>query len=128
MSLKFNPPVQVARYAIFIDHGNGRGYFKSFDELGYAKLSFYRKNNLDYERIAQYDGKILENIGGDWYVLFDVKAGTTLDDLPWYKEVRNGGYWSSRTSKRARPMTREEYADFRVKVAREQWETEKENA
>ncbi len=111
MSLKFDPPKQVARYALFVDHRNGRGFFKTYNNLGSAKIAHTARNYR-----TTYDAKILENVDGSWYVLHDVRAGTSYNDLPWVKEVSS---WRFTPYKKAVPMTREEYADWRVAVERE---------
>lgn len=110
MSLKFNPPKQVARYALFVDHGEGRGFFKTYDELGYAKIA------VGHHR--SHDAKILENVEGDWYVLFDIPKGTDRNNLPW-KKKRTSWYYRNEERKVAKPMTRDEYAEWRLAVERE---------
>ena len=122
MMLRFTPPKQVARYAAFIDHGNGRGFFKTYDEVGPAKVALrmqlafgsWRDTNL-----AQYNAKLLEMIDGEWFTLYDIPKGTTR--LPWEKEVETYSAYHGRFSKRwqAVPMTRDEYGEFRAKVERE---------
>jgi len=116
MTLRFDPPRQVAKYALFVDHGNGRGFFKPYDDLGSAKNA-HRWHNYNNRNNA----KILENVDGNWYTLHEVKAGTSQNDLPWYKEVDRYPWYSSRSEKirKAVPMTREEYAEWRVAVERE---------
>lgn len=113
MSLKFNPPKQVARYALFIDHGNGKGFFKTYNELGSAKMALGHRNYG-----MRNDAKILENVEGQWYVLFDIKKGTDRDNLPW-KKARTSWRWRNSESKVSKPMTRDEYAEWRLKVERE---------
>lgn len=121
MSLRFVPPKQVARYALFIDHGNGNGFFKTYNDVGHAK-SAYRFRNWSGRNAA----KILEMVDGEWYTLFDIPAGTDRSNLPWVKEVTRHDWYTNRdqTRKKAVPMTREEYAEWRVKVERERWEAE----
>jgi hypothetical protein len=111
MSLRFDPPKQVARYALFVDHGNGKGFFKTYNELGFAKMALGHHNYG-----MSHDAKILENVEGQWYVLFDIKKGTERTALPWYKEMTG---WYSRGRKVAKPMTRDEYAEWRLAVERE---------
>ena len=113
-TLKFNPPKTVARYALFVDHGNGQGFFKTYNDLGIAKVAHSHRNYG-----GRYAAKILENVEGQWYVLHDIKAGTTYENLPWVKETQ-GGYWTGYNKrKKAIPMTRDEYAEWRVAVERE---------
>lgn len=115
MTLRFEPPKQVARYALFVDYdGSGRGYFKTYNDLRHAKIA-YRYHNYS----GRYNAKILEMVAGEWYVLYDIKAGTELRDLPWYKEVNEGWRTGYRKTKKAVPMTRDEYADWRVAVEHE---------
>lgn len=115
MTLKFNPPKQVARYALFVDHANNRGTFKIYNDLGHAKNAYHFAGTYNSA------SKILENVDGEWYVLFDIPAGTDYKDLPWVKETSRYDWYTrgEKKSKRATPMTREEYADWRVKVERE---------
>ena len=109
MSLKFTPPKQVAKYALFVDKGDGRGHFKVYNDLGYAKSS--------YHHWGKRAAKILENVDGEWYVLFDIPKGTEYKNLPWVKETESRYYYSrGQKTPRAVPMTREEYAEWRIKV------------
>lgn len=119
MSLKFVPPKESARYALFVENKNGRGYFKVYNDLGSAKNA-HRHRNWG----TRDNAKILENVNGEWYVLHDIKAGTEYNDLPWVKEMDRYPWYSSRNEKihRAKPMTREEYADWRIAVERERIE------
>jgi len=114
MGLKFNPPKNVARYAVFAKDSRGQGTFSVYNDLGSAKNATYHRYNSD----GIY---ILENVDGDWYVLFDIPAGTKGQDLPWYKEVSKYDWYlrSEKTYKKAVPMTREEYAEWRVTVEHE---------
>lgn len=112
MALKFVPPKQTGRYALFADWGNERGLFKTFDLLSSAKLSYYHNSRRS-------SAKILELVDGEWYVLYDIPANTQYDDLPWVKDVPRGWRYDWRTVKRSVPMTRDEYADWRVAVERE---------
>jgi hypothetical protein len=113
MSLRFDPPKQVARYALFVDHGNGKGFFKTYNELGFAKMALGHHNYG-----MSHDAKILENVEGQWYVLFDVPARTPSNNLPW-KKVRTSWRWHNSESKVSKPMTRDEYAEWRLAVERE---------
>lgn len=109
MALKFVPPKELARYAMFVDYGNGKGRFKPYDDLGSAKNAWHHVS-------GRYSGKILEFVDGDWYTLYDIPAGTTYKNLPWVKEVEAGGWHNPYKDNRAKPMTREEYAEWRIKV------------
>ena len=119
MTLKFTPPKKSARYALFVENGNDpeRGSFKTFNDLGAAKASYH------FAHYGYPNAKILENVEGEWYVLHDIKDVHSYKELPWVKEVQ--GDWSYRTASygandhRAKPMTREEYAEWRLAVERE---------
>jgi len=117
MSLRFVPPKQVARYALFVDHGNGKGFFKPYNELGHAKLGYYHHGR-------HYDSKILETVAGEWYTLFEIPAGTERSQLPWVGDVQQGWRNNWGRIRRAVPMTREEYAEWRIRVERERIERE----
>lgn len=112
MTLKFVPPKATGRYALFADWGNERGFFKTFDLLSSAKLSYYHNGR----RSAS---KILELVDGEWYVLYDIPANAQYNDLPWVKEITRGWQHSWGTVKKSVPMTRDEYAEWRVAVERE---------
>jgi|ERR1043166_6027864 hypothetical protein len=111
MSLRFNPPKQVARYALFVEHGEGRGRFTVYNNLGSVKNAYHHAGTYNAA------SKILENVDGDWYTLFDIPAGTLYRDLPWVKEASYS--WRGTPQKTAVPMTRDEYAEWRLKVERE---------
>jgi hypothetical protein len=115
MTLKFVPPKLVARYALFVDHGNESGSFKVYHDLGHAKNAWHHNGRY-------YNAKILEYVDGEWYVLFDVPKG--VENPPWYKEVTRGWRYDWSTYKTARPMTREEYAEWRLAVERERMSKE----
>jgi hypothetical protein len=111
MGLKFNPPKQIGRYAIFVDYGLGgkSAFFKVYNDLGSAK-------NAAWHKYGWTEIRILENIDGDWYTLHFWKKG---EQAPWQKEVRAGGWRNTYTVRRGVPMSREEYAEWRVRVERE---------
>jgi hypothetical protein len=112
MTLKFAPPKTVAKYALFTEQkDSGRTSFKSYDNLGSAKNAYHAKYNVD--------AKILESVDGEWFVLYDIPAKTDYNDLPWVREVPRSWRYKYSTVKRAVPMTREEYAEWRLKVERE---------
>lgn len=119
MSLRFVPPPKVARYATYTDAYGMR----LFNDLGSAKYS--ARNQMgsyswtgDNDN-ARADGFILELVDGEWYKLYEIKKG---ERLPWMKEVE---VWGSnfisdrRKEMRAVPMTREEYANWRLAIERE---------
>lgn len=113
--LRFEPPKdELFRYALWIDGG----FFRQYKHLGaaktaYASKSWYRRNR---------EARILELIDGEWYTLYRVAADRSENDpLPWQKKVEINRYssWGPITTVRATPMTRDEYAAFRVAVERE---------
>lgn len=116
-AVKFDPPADTARYAVYFESGNR---FEVVSSLAVAKIKFH-----GWGRPRK--GKILENVGGEWFILFEIEAADTTRDLPWYKEVKRwrNRYWNTelgrydagyQTMKIARPMTRDEYAEWRVNV------------
>jgi hypothetical protein len=110
MPLKFNPPKQAARYALF-SYGEvpNQGEFKVYNDLGAVKNAAHRK--LRWSNIV-----ILENVDGDWYQLYKAEKGTSYKELPWVK-LKSSLRWSD--SYKATPMTRDEYAEWRIAVERE---------
>lgn len=124
MSLRFTPPKVMGKYALFVD-SSYRPFFKVYNELGSAKLAA-RARALPYYTSRgpiRNNAKILEMIDGEWWVLYDIKAGDA--DLPWI-----GEYTTHFGNKRygARPLTREDYAEFRAKVALEQYQEKQRGA
>lgn len=119
--LKFVPPKLIAKFAVFLDHGNGRGFFRTYDQVGSAKTSFRNHNGPSrWGRggVTFHPGKILELIDGEWYTLYDVPKGT--EHLPWEKNFGSEShYYSRRTGWHAVPMSREDYGDWRARVERE---------
>jgi hypothetical protein len=109
MTLKFVPPRSINRYALFVDRG--RRPLAAYDDLAHAKGAWHVRAR------RYYDAKILENVEGQWYVLYDLPKG--LERAPWYKEIEVGRWNNRRMAWRAKPMTRDEYADWRIKVERE---------
>ena len=150
MSLKFNPPREeqkkLPRYASY-----AAGVMKTHSSIGHAKNSLNNRmwswtgsrENGDRQRVTTY-AALLENVNGQWYTLYDIPEGTTRENLPWMKEYYYDGYgtWSLvtdyhksskyyqdkfssgqyRVMKRPASMTRDEYVEWRLAVAREQWE------
>lgn len=125
MALKFVPPPnQALRFAVYrapattgvglsslLESLHDKGTFVQYATLGSAKSAYYRR--FGGSRAAA-EIKILELIDGDWYVLHTVPPRTTRKNLPWMKP----SYYSYEGVK-ARPMTRDEYAAFRLSVERE---------
>lgn len=114
MGLKFDPPRQVSRFALFVDrgetYGSSRFTFKATDTLGVAKLKWHANGK-------RFDSKIVENVDGEWYTLYDIPKGTV--NPPWQQEKEAPGWRGNYKVYRAIPMSREDYADWRVKVERE---------
>lgn len=138
--LKFVPPKEdekkVPRYASY-----GKGQMKLHSSVGHAKQSL--ANRVTYlddsdKGLAYYNRKrlwhecfILELVDGEWFTLYHVEEGTEPNNLPWMKQYWtvlrwNGSkYWEKptyypdeeiRTDYESRPMTKDEYADWRVRV------------
>jgi hypothetical protein len=113
MTLRFDPPPnQAMRYALWVDqtdqYFNGP-VFRTYRRLGDAKNGYH---SVWGDKAA----KILENVNGAWYVLFDIPKGTKPADVPWRRMVHT--YYGERN--KAVPMTRDEYAAFRLAVADEE--------
>lgn len=137
MTLRFNPPKdkKLPRYASY-----GAGILKTHTEVAYAKLSLahrleHRANDDSVPYYSRpwkwHEGYILEMVDGAWYVLYHVEEGTDRDHLPWKKKAwRHRDYysWGRRYDKPTYnpesyieeyvsvPMTKDEYADWRIKV------------
>jgi hypothetical protein len=126
MGLEFVPPKEWASYGVFKsdDDGGDKGTFKTTNSLSAAKYSF--SYGRSYWKPA---GKILELVDGKWYVLYDVPKGAAYKDLPWIKEVPTNRYTyrDTGTHPKAVPMTRNEYAEWRVQVERERVAKAQEN-
>lgn len=116
MSLRFVPPSMYARYAVFIDHGNGRGFFRTYDHLGSAKAAYRIHSGFGYRRRVTSPAKLLEMVEGSWYVLYDIPEGSTM--LPWQEDKGDRGYYY-RGGIQTVQMTREQYAEWRLTVERE---------
>lgn len=157
--LKFVPPQEDAknlpRYGSYVV-GDG---MKLHGGVGFAKNSlnnrmWIRGIDPDKPKVERY-GKVvdnyrsvtrhaflLENVEGEWFVLYEIKPGLTDEELPWMKEFFYDGYhWnlvsayegSQYYQKRylsgddpaprkfkAVPMSTEEYVQFRLAVDRQQ--------
>jgi len=118
MTLKFTPPKDLTRrYAIYIPR---RNRFIQYLTLGNAKTGFYAHGWGSGSDACTYGpGKILELVDGEWYTLFDIPTSVVRDKLPWRKDVKTYS-WHKSSTNRAVQMTREEYADWRLAVFREQ--------
>lgn len=117
--LRFVPPKLLAKYAVFLDHGNGRGFFRTYDSIGPAKYAFRIHNGphrWGRPGGTSYPGKILELVDGDWFTLYDVPKG--IEHLPWEKDLGQNGNWY-RSGWHTVPMSREEYGEWRARVERE---------
>lgn len=153
--LKFVPPKEedkkLPRYASYVvGHG-----MKLHGRLGDAKNSFNNRGwkYIDTGQTEEYYGQtrpvrvrvtghafILENVEGEWFVLYEIPEGTKRDDLPWMKEyyvdyrynyntslysdhMRQSDYYQARIKegvakieKRRAPMTTDEYVSWRIAV------------
>lgn len=158
MSLKFIPPKEdvasLPRYASYVV-GSG---MKLHGQLNAAKNSWRnrgwtRRIHPDKPKIESYGGLlrdnwqavtlhgfILENVDGDWYVLYEIKPNLTEDQLPWMKEyyysygwnlltdsIKSNSYYGPKlkageykTEFRPTPMTRDEYVAWRLEIQKEQ--------
>lgn len=115
MGLKFSPPKNVARYAYAIEYTNSQGKFKTYDNIASAKLGLRAKTQ--YRANDFKAAFLLENIDGEWYVLHTFNNGD--EHYPWEKQVEVGGWSRSYKMWRGVPMSRDEYAEWRVAVERE---------
>lgn len=145
MSLKFVPPpvrtLQFPKYATYIPH---LAEMKSHGQMGAVKNRInqqcHRSEALPgQEDVAYYQRKyrefykeayILENVRGEWYVLYHIPEGTERNDLPWmvdvWKHKQYGWVYHNEAptykpedyihSKVAKPMGTEEYITWRVKA------------
>jgi hypothetical protein len=127
LTLKFNPPPAAEPdFALFVfsNDDTGDGVMYLYKTLALAKHGWYNHAKVGYysrENGSIYLAKILRKFDGEWFTLFDVPKGTKRADLPWYGDVRYG--WRKTPSRRAKPMTNEEYAEWRLAVYKEQQET-----
>lgn len=119
--LRFVPPKLLAKYAVFIDHGNGRGFFRTYDDVGHAKVAFRQQAGYFWRGTTSRAGKILELVDGEWFTLYDIPEGTT--QLPWQKDFgRDNGWGYRRSGIKTVPMSRDEYGEWRARVERERLE------
>lgn len=95
---------------------NSRPTFRQYVTLGAAKLAYHHRYGGSRGGINA-EARILELIDGEWYTLFVIRPHTPYEKLPWVTKVHD--YYSSRTYPRAKGMSREAYAEFRLAVERE---------
>lgn len=135
--LKFIPPKEEAqsfpRYASY-----GTGSLKTHRTLSGARNSLNNRTadwNWKHKADATWkQGFILENVEGEWYVLYHVEEGATFEQLPWvHKRWRHKQYgWTYyeqptftpdpenyRVEYFSRAMTTDEYVAWRLQVERE---------
>lgn len=153
--LKFVPPKEEAKklpkYASYVV-GSG---MKLHGRLGDAKNSFSKRGwtwedtgkteevygcTRPVRRRVTLHSFILENVDGEWFVLYEIPAGTKADELPWMKEyyadyqhgyysglytdsMKNSSYCqkkladgTAKIEKRPYPMTTDEYVAWRIAV------------
>lgn len=94
---------------------------------GQEDVPYYQKKYRTFYKEAF----VLENVDGEWYVLYHIPEGTEEDDLPWMKDSwvnTKYSYWGRqfteptykpeeyRHEKVSRPMSTDEYVDWRIKV------------
>jgi hypothetical protein len=140
--LKFTPPVgrkkDLPKYMSYVPGGIDC-VARLHHAIGDAKNSV-RNRAWQYRggEPAFKESYILEMVEGEWFVLYYIPDGTTESTLPWKTEVtyasyrRNPDYVSytetpnestfvrdEKTVMVTRPMTADEYADWRVAVDRE---------
>lgn len=107
LTLKFTPPKNTARYAV----AQGRR-FKTYDRIGSAKIA---AGNL---WMGSENAYLLEFVEDGWYVLYTIPAGTK--QMPWVETwTRRDRRWQLYEYTGARPMSRDAYVDWRLRVERE---------
>jgi hypothetical protein len=136
--LKFVPPKEDAksfpRYASY-----GAGQLKTHGTLSGARNSLNNRTApYGYKSEGKYkQGFILENVDGEWYVLYHVEEGSKYEDLPWVKKVwkhkqygwkydhdpSENSSWHKADDYKVEyvstTMSKDEYADWRISVERE---------
>jgi hypothetical protein len=127
--LKFIPPKEEGssfpRYASYAS-----GELKTHRTLSGARNSL---NNRAKRSSGWKQGFILESVDGEWYVLYHVPEGARYEDLPWvhkrwkhrlykwyyYTEPSSLSLGSYTVEHYSRPMTTDEYVQWRLAVERE---------
>lgn len=150
--LKFVPPKEEQKAYRYASYAGGE--MKLHGGVGFAKNSLNNRmwTRVDTDEVVRQDfqGKdvyktklvtkhafLLENVEGEWFVLYEIKPGSTKDELPWMKEyyfsyyrwsvltpyVRESKYYSPKiesgeypTMFRATKMTTDEYVAWRLAV------------
>lgn len=145
-NLKFVPPKEEAskfpRYATYT-----AGDMKTHTSIGPAKNSLnnrmwtsrptgkqierYGVMRDEHERVTNH-AFLLENVDGEYYVLYEIKEGSKFNDLPWVKKFwKHNRYGYTRTTEptyradeytaayKAMPMSTDEYVAWRLAVERE---------
>lgn len=103
MTLKFTPPSGSGRYGVAYGQ-----HFQVYNDLAYAKIAWHHR------RRRMHDFIIVERVGDAWYELYRVRPSVQVaTELPWYGDVYS---IYGRSRRAAKPMTREEYAEWRVAV------------
>lgn len=139
--LKFIPPkedaVNLPRYASYVV---GAG-MKTHVRLSDAKNSWRNRGwtHKDRKYVTRH-AFILENVEGEWFVLYEIPEGITETELPWYKEFykdqwgyspyddyhQKNSYYQrklesgdARIVKRPTTMSTDEYVQWRLAVEKE---------
>lgn len=144
-SLKFVPPpmrtLSMPKYATFIPHlasmkthGSNMSAVKNRINQQCRRQKYLpgQEDLPYYEREYETSYKeffILESVQGEWFVLYHVPEGTKEEDLPWMRDVwkhrRYGWTYFEKPKynpdeydheKRAFPMDKEEYINWRVRA------------
>lgn len=154
-SLKFVPPKEELKAYRYASYAGSE--MKLHGGIGFAKNSLNNRmwTRVDTDEVAYTDslGKthfkmksvtkhafLLEQVEGEWFVLYEIQPGSTRDELPWMKEyyysygrwnlltpyIRESSYYAPKlasgehkTSFRPTPMTTDEYVEWRLAVERE---------
>lgn len=135
--LKFVPPKTDEKVPRYASYGNGQ--LKSHGTLSGARNSLNNRCN-SWRSTGWKEGFILENVGGEWFVLYHVPKDAKIEDLPWmkqfYEDYSYGSYSSPYTDSMKESnyyqnklkdgsaklvwkpvaMTKDEYAEWRISV------------
>lgn len=112
MTLQFDPPIQAGRYALA--YGNT---MRVFNDLARAKIAWWPlvQHRNGYRPTESF---ILENVEGKWFKLYEIPAGSLTP--PWHRRpFPNDSPSFSWNRVKAIPMTKDEYAAWRIQVDRE---------